>query len=185
MDTALKEWSVAVSALGLGVQTILLRKGGIIEAERGGFELRHPEFLFFPTYEHQHKELIREEFHSLWQPPEPGRLRIGYGARATAIYAAPETPEGMLAASGHFLWNERFVRQRYAYRPELPLYVVEVRVFRLLETYEIADRPSYVGCKSWVNLTEDLPVAGWTPVLSDADYDSRTGALRAGLGLGR
>ena len=50
--TALKEWAVACEALGRGEQVLLLRKGGISEEGRE-FRIEHPEFLLFPTFEHQ------------------------------------------------------------------------------------------------------------------------------------
>ncbi|MGH9628683.1 MAG: DUF1802 family protein, partial [Bryobacteraceae bacterium] len=65
MNIALKEWASVVSALGTGRQILLLRKGGIVEARRGGFELRHHEFLFFPTYEHQHADSLKPELSAL------------------------------------------------------------------------------------------------------------------------
>ena len=51
-DMALKEWAVAVKALGRGEQTLILRKGGIHRDDRD-FRLVDPEFLLFPTYLHQ------------------------------------------------------------------------------------------------------------------------------------
>ena len=60
-QVALKEWAVTVRALAEGRQTLLLRKGGIHE-ESQDFRVIHPEFLLYPTYEHQREELLREEF---------------------------------------------------------------------------------------------------------------------------
>ncbi|MGV3757322.1 MAG: DUF1802 family protein [Verrucomicrobiota bacterium] len=48
MNVAFKEWAIVVDALGRGEQIILLRKGGISEG-RGGFQVEHPQFLFWPT----------------------------------------------------------------------------------------------------------------------------------------
>ena len=61
-DMALKEWAVAVKALGRGEQTLILRKGGIHRDDRD-FRLVHPEFLLFPTYLHQKAELIKPGHH--------------------------------------------------------------------------------------------------------------------------
>ena len=38
--------------------TLLLRKGGIREEHRE-FRVEHPEFLLFPTFEHQRADLIK------------------------------------------------------------------------------------------------------------------------------
>src|SRR3989442_12696077 len=49
---ALKEWAVVVHALGIGKQTLLLRKGGLNE-RHGRFATEPTEFFLFPTYVHQ------------------------------------------------------------------------------------------------------------------------------------
>ena len=51
---ALKEWATVVKALENGNQTILLRKGGILETT--GFNVNSKKFFLFPTYEHQDNE---------------------------------------------------------------------------------------------------------------------------------
>ena len=62
-DLALKEWAVAVKSLGRGEQVLILRKGGIHREDRD-FRLVHPNFLLYPTYEHQKAELIKPEVHT-------------------------------------------------------------------------------------------------------------------------
>src|SRR5262245_66379313 len=52
MNTAFKEWAAICQALGQGRQSVLLRKGGIVEPG-GAFRVEHREFLLFPTYLHQ------------------------------------------------------------------------------------------------------------------------------------
>jgi hypothetical protein len=179
MNVALKEWSAVVAALASGSQTILLRKGGIIEAGRGGFQLRHSEFLLFPTFEHQNRRFIRPEFHHLFDgySQEPD-VTIAHRAEATAIFEAPPDPNAMMAASSAFVWNEQFVYQRYQYRPDLPLYIVELRVYTLAEAVRIPNRPSYAGCKSWINLTEEIHAHPSQPVLTNDDYSRRSAELR-------
>src|SRR4051794_14966136 len=124
MNTALKEWASVIAALGAGRQIVLLRKGGIVEAKRG-FELRHPEFLLFPTFEHQHAESLKPEFQPLAQAPPDEGIRINHMARVTAIFPAPD------AITAAHIWNERFLKMRREYRPDLPLYLILVRVYRL------------------------------------------------------
>lgn len=165
MNTALKEWASVVTALGTGRQIILLRKGGIVEARRG-FELLHRDFLLFPTFEHQHAGWLKPEFHDLAEPSGPG-TGIKYLARVTDIFPSPD------AIAADHIWNDQFLTMRREYRPDLPLYLILVRVYRLAAPRVIPNRPSYAGCKSWVNLTEDINIAGAAPVLDDADYDAR------------
>jgi len=47
---ALKEWATVVKALENGDQTIILRKGGILETS-SGFKIESKKFFLFPTYE--------------------------------------------------------------------------------------------------------------------------------------
>jgi hypothetical protein len=58
---ALKEWAIICRALEDGNQVLLFRKGGIMEF-RKGFELKHKNFLLFPTFEHQSMESIRDDY---------------------------------------------------------------------------------------------------------------------------
>ena len=55
---ALKEWAVTCQALARGEQVLLLRKGGIHEDSKD-FRVIHREFLLYPTYEHQKRELLQ------------------------------------------------------------------------------------------------------------------------------
>ena len=57
---ALKEWSLALRAIREGRQTILLRKGGIVE-ETGAFDVVSDRFILFPTFYHQDPEILRAE----------------------------------------------------------------------------------------------------------------------------
>jgi hypothetical protein len=164
MNIALKEWASVIAALATGKQIILLRKGGIVEAKRG-FELRHPEFLLFPTFEHQHAESLKPEYQTLVDAPSGDGIRLEYLARVTDIFPAPDS-----IGAAH-IWNDRFLRMRRDYRPDLPLYLILVRVYRLAYPVMIPNRPSYAGCKSWVNLTEEIDTGGAQPVLDDAGYE--------------
>ncbi|MEO8130036.1 MAG: DUF1802 family protein [Bryobacteraceae bacterium] len=170
VNTALKEWASVIAALGTGRQVILLRKGGIVEAKRG-FELLHPDFLLFPTFEHQHAASLEPEFHKLVVPPEGPGISIEYLARVTDIFPTPA-----LITADH-IWNDRFLTMRREYRPDLPLYLILVRVYRLAAASVIPNRPSYAGCKSWVNLTEEIDIAGAAPVLDDESYERRRDSI--------
>ena len=173
MDVALKEWAVVVEALGSGRQSILLRKGGIVEGRRG-FEVRHTSFLLFPTFEHQHASFVRDEEAGLLaraeQVQQPGQLRIELYAEVVDVFTAPADPAVLTAATDLHIWNERYIAQRYEYRPDLPLYMLVLRARRLPAPVLLPVRPSYAGCKSWVNLTEDVDVEGAAPVLADTTF---------------
>ena len=59
IEIALKEWAVICDLLVAGEQAILLRKGGIEEAEGPGrFRLKVRRFVLFPAWMHQLPERI-------------------------------------------------------------------------------------------------------------------------------
>jgi len=167
MNVALKEWSAVIAALDCGAQIFLLRKGGIVEAKRG-FEPRYAEFLFFPATEHQHARYLKPEWNGLLAPVDPAGVHISHLGRVTDVLRAPQDQSALLAAP--HVWNENFIQQRYNYRPDLALYVLVVRVFRLASPHLIPLRPAYAGCKSWVNLNEEIPTDGMEPVLAEAEF---------------
>jgi len=167
-NVALKEWASVVAALEAGRQILLLRKGGIVEGRRG-FELRHQQFLFFPTFEHQHADLLKPGF-AVPEPPREGVLVLRSGATVDSLLTAPPLPEDLAAIDSLHVWNDRFIRQRYAYRPDLPLRLVLLRVWRLREPVEVPLRDAYAGCKSWVNLTEEISLTDRHFVLDEEQF---------------
>ena len=181
MNIALKEWSAVIAALDRGAQIFLLRKGGIVEAKRG-FEPRYAEFLFFPTTEHQHARYLKPQWAGLLtHSAAPDSLNISHLGHVTDVLRAPQDQAALLAAP--HVWNETFIRQRYSYRPELALYVLVVRVFRLAAPHLIPLRPAYAGCKSWVHLTEDIPVEAMEPVMTEAEFAEQRPRLLAQMAV--
>jgi len=59
---ALKEWATVVKALENGNQTVLLRKGGILETD-SGFKVESIRFALFPTYEHQDNASLKSQYY--------------------------------------------------------------------------------------------------------------------------
>ena len=180
MNLALKEWESVVNAIGSGLQICLLRKGGIIEADRGGFQLREREFLLFPTYEHEHLLMLKEQHKGLMRPGCAGEIQISLLTEVTDVIQASSF-EQLRRAEPHYIWNERFLTKRLEYKPELPLYCILLRAFRLPTSRCIPDRPSYAGCKSWVHLTEEIDTTGAIPVLSDQEYERERARLLSAL----
>ena len=173
MTTALKEWAVVIEALARGEQLFLLRKGGIAEGKQG-FELKYPEFLFFPTLEHQHAGLVRPKYHTLLDGLKPQRddtLDLAYWSRVSDIVPAPRSIEQMRLLEQHHIWTDGFIEKRYQYRPDLPLYLVIVQLHRLAQPVSIPIDPRYAGCRSWVDLAEDVGVEPTHPVLPDARFE--------------
>ena len=170
---ALKEWATVCSALGVGRQIVLLRKGGIYESG-GEFEIEHRQFLLFPTYLHQNAEMLKENQRSGLTnvTAEPDVIQISLAGEITDIIPMKNRAV-MDRLSDQHIWSAKLIDMRFNYRPENPLYLLLVRAYRLGSAITIANTPAYAGCKSWVPLEEAASTGDSTAVLGDADYSGR------------
>jgi hypothetical protein len=169
MKYALKEWAVICKALAEGRQAIVLRKGGIAEAS-GGFALEHSRFWLYPTYVHQQRGGIKPEAKPLLEQaeaerPAAGVVRLSHFAEVEGIYHLHNLA-GALRLTDLHLWSTETVQARFAYRAP-GLHVVPLRVYRAAQAIEVPETAAYAGCKSWVELDQDLPTDGAAPVLGD------------------
>lgn len=178
---ALKEWAVATDALERGETIVLLRKGGIREDGKH-FRVAHDEVLLYPTYEHQQPRLLKPRYADQVTPVDSGwhpeTVRIGAWARITNIYQISEkdTVDALLP---HHIWNEQFAAERFGWKPRFPLYVLLLRTYKLAHEHLIQYRSEYGGCKSWIDLADQISLEGMTPVLSDAEYERQVAAIKA------
>src|SRR5438552_10569958 len=173
LNVALKEWASVCSALEEGLQMILLRKGGILEAI-GGFELEHPQFFLFPTYLHQNAQMLKESERKRLVPlnEEPAQILLSSAATVTDIMRLRGRAQ-MDRLDKQHIWTPPLIDMRFNYRPQNPLYLLLLRVYRVKEPITIQNTPEYAGCKSWVPLSAPLSTAGARPVIDDADFEAR------------
>jgi hypothetical protein len=182
----LKEWQVAVTALLQGETILLLRKGGIREAQ-GRFSLAARQVLLLPTLEHQKTALLKEPFQSLavagtTPSPSPGTGQICFTSWATITHALPLTAAAEVAALlPHLVWNEQFVEERLGWQPERPLYGLLLRAYRLESPLVLPRHGRYSGCRSWVEIGESVAVENSTPALAAADYINQAKAILAAV----
>jgi hypothetical protein len=169
---AFKEWAVICSALAQGKQALILRKGGI--AESGGrFEPEHRQFWLYPTWLHQNADALVPDSRPLLEevekqrPPE-GILHLSHFAQVEGIYQLHDVI-GTMKLAGLHLWSEETVRQRFFYRRP-GLYVLAVRVFEVTPAHELTETPEYAGCRSWVELEQELPTEPARPVLAGEEF---------------
>lgn len=168
MRHAFKEWASICQALAAGTQSIILRKGGIAE-ENGVFAPDHSAFWLYPTFVHQQADGIKPRaipyLHTAEKVrPPPGVLRLTHYAKVGRVYRVRELSQALTLDDLHF-WSEQTVRQRFEYR-EPGLWVLVVRVHRAPQPWDLSDLPEYEGCKTWLELGQDLPVEPETvPVL--------------------
>ncbi len=157
---ALKEWAIVCKALEEGRQTILLRKGGIMEY-RDGFELKHDKFMLFPTFEHQSKDSIKEEYHekfdamSLENASEKEYVDLNLFGNVIDVREIMDK-EILKKLYEYHIWNERYVNFRMNYNPSKPMSVLFLRVYKLKESLKVNIKKEWAGCKSWINMDEKL-----------------------------
>ncbi len=181
MRTAFKEWAIIVDLLGRGEQIIILRKGGLREG-RGGFQVEHEEFLLFPTLFHQRRESVLppaqkrfDEIAPQFAPPEI--LRLEYFARVAGWQRLDNLATAERLRGQHF-WRDEVVAERFDWGKEKEIHALAVRVFRLPKPIEIPMLPAYGGCKSWVELADDISTDGAQTVLNDKDFEQKLAAFK-------
>ena len=182
---ALKEWAVVCRALLEGRQSVLLRKGGIIEETRD-FALVERRFLLFPTFEHQEESSVQEAYRSWFRETlaeRPGEhvVRIAGWAEVTDLLLTHDL-DAMLELSDHYAWSEDYIRMRMAYKPRKPMNVVIVRAWSLPEPIDVTVLEHFAGCKSWVPIDVGIALDGSTPALADAEHAERVDAIASVLG---
>lgn len=174
IDVALKEWAVVCDLLLEGEQTLLMRKGGIAEAEGPGrFRLESPRFAFFPAWLHQRPEGIKAQWRDKVRvfDAEPAEIEIRGIGVATDVWQVPSR-ESLDRIDDLLCWTAAQIDMRWNYKPSQPLYLVAVRLYRLASPRRIQNNPQYAGCKSWVHLdaTDTMDDQSALAVLSNAAY---------------
>ncbi len=183
-DLALKEWAVAVDVMGRGEQVLMLRKGGIHRDDKE-FRVVHPEFFLYPTFEHQQPDLLKESYHgdlagTMEADDIPGLVTLEYWCAVTDKFQLSDEKELDLL-SPHHIWTDDYARKRLHWRPKQPLTIALLRLYRLQQPQALPVLDEYQGCKSWVELGQDVPLGYAEPVLSDSDYEERTAVIRERL----
>ena len=168
---AFKEWAVVCAALAAGRQALILRKGGIAE-EGGVFRPDYARFWLLPTYLHQSAAGLKPAATADLPAIERSRppldiIRLTHYVEVPTAFRAARL-EFALELDRWHVWSEQTVRQRFAYR-EPGLFVFPARVYAAAVPVEVANRPAYDGCKTWVDLGAEWPTDG-TPVLSERDF---------------
>ena len=178
MNVAFKEWAIVCEALGAGIQSVLLRKGGIAEG-RDGFAFRHREFFLFPTAFHAQMEKTKLPANT----PAP-RLRedqVEIRFAAVVDWTRFLTDPGLLPAlRGYHILRDEVVEERFRYDTPPGLHLAFVRIFRLETPWIFPVEKQFGGCKSWIELPA-APTHNPIPVLSDNEHADRSRALEAAL----
>ena len=181
LQHALKEWAIAVDALSFGKTVVLLRKGGIREAD---FQVQHPRFWLYPTYEHQKPHLLKPEYaQQVTSVPSgwhPDTVTIKSYAEITKVFQIAKLKQ-IEALQPYHIWHEDMVRDRLKWKAKKPLAVLLLRVYRLADSQTITYNPTYGGCKSWIELLESIDNSSSVPAIGDREYAVQTEEVEAAI----
>ena len=170
---ALKEWATIVTALENGEQTVILRKGGILETE-SGFKIEAKKFLLFPTFEHQEEKNLKPQFHNYLDIVKQNRPQNEHNKITSYAEVVDEvdiiSKEKINALSLFHIWSDSYIDERVNWMSEKPIKVVFLKVYKIPEM-EIPIKSEYHGCKSWININEDIQTG--KTVLSEEELNSR------------
>lgn len=183
---ALKEWAITVRALAYGEQILLLRKGGIHESGKD-FRVIHPEFLLYPTYEHQREDLLKPSSQPalarlLEETPRSESITFSHWARAEEIIEV-ESQEKVEDLAPYHIWTDEYAQSRLRWKPMLPLSILLLRVCRMEQPVTVPYIKEYGGCTSWVDIIPRIDLGRLEPVLDDAEFRRQVAAIKGSLGL--
>ena len=191
---ALKEWSAVVAALASGEQTVLFRKGGLMDMAGGGgtrFTIKAPEMALFPTNYHPPHE---DEMQDLQARPEKSKrapdmkkgepMPLRVGVRITGAWQTTDVAV-LEALSAHHVWTAETLSSRMNWKPAVPITVIELRAFAIDDDEAKCvlppDLKKYGGCASWIDLPIDMKVRFGKACLSDAKFAEKQKQLRSAL----
>ena len=175
---SLKEWATVVKALENGDQTVILRKGGILETS-SGFNLESKKFLLFPTFEHQELSHIKPQFQDYLKNVKENIPKEGYNKLSSYAEVIEDVEVSSVDKINELtpfhIWSDSYIVERINWMPEKPMRAVLLRVYKIPE-FDIPLKPEYEGCKSWIDINADTETG--TSVLSDSELDSRVKKFR-------
>jgi hypothetical protein len=183
---ALKEWAAIVHALLEGEQIVDVRKGGLHEDGRH-FDLPARRFWLSPTAEHQKPELLKSAY-AHWIDLADASVVGGpitvHGWADVVATAVITDAEHVDALDSKLIWTRDYVESRFNWKKRDPLWVLVLRVHRLVEPRTIGWDDAYGGCTSWVDyngLPADPATVPSELVLSDIAFEAKYKGIREAL----
>jgi hypothetical protein len=181
MSIGFKEWTLVCDALGRGVQSIIIRKGGIAEG-RAGFRFQHPEFFLFPTLFHEQVAKLKLPAGTALPAQRPdGQHEVTLRARVEWTQDVSDLDVVRRLAPFH-IWQDGEIEKRFHYEEEkgkTGVNVAFVRIEKLGDPFVFPDSPKFGGCRSWIELPEPPAGVTYTPVLDDTAHRARESVVRA------
>lgn len=182
---ALKEWAVNIESLAQGKQIILMRKGGIHE-ETKEFQLQGETFYLFPTYLHQKKELLKDDYKPFLEQvtetwdKNSDEIVINYMAKVVEDIEILNE-EKLESLFPHHIWTNNFAETKLHWKKDKPIHVLVTRIYQLSEPVVIKNIEEYNGCKSWVSLQGEIPNLKVEPMINDEKFDEKLQKLYEAL----
>jgi hypothetical protein len=182
---ALKEWAIILKALSEGRQILLLRKGGLLE-KNARFKVEHTEFFIYPTYLHQQRRGIVSAWkakleHLMAVSPPEGEVILSHYIVVQKMFKITDPDRVHTLSDFHVLTNEE-IQKRFFYGRAPGLHLILARVYQLPKPFRIPTRPSYAGCRSWVDLGQEIPTSGCRPVLDDDAFEREVRCITERIG---
>lgn len=183
---ALKEWASAVKALEGGSQIFIMRKGGIVEETRD-FQVESNDFFLYPTYEHQRKELLKEQYRGVidetlvnWSAEDTQVTISSFAQMVEDIEVSDQEKLNQLFP--FHIWTENFTEERLKWKRKNPLHIMILRVYTLDQPIQIPIEQAYIGCKSWIQLEALVPDdSAMTPVLNEEEFTVQVAEIKRTL----
>jgi hypothetical protein len=168
-----------VRALLSGEQILDVRKGGIHEEGRH-FGLQASRFWLYPSVEHQREELLKPAYRhwvadAVASAPAERAIPIAGWADVVGVATITE-PDELAKLDSRLIWTSEYAASRLNWKKRDPLWVLALRVHRLLEPITVPWSDEYAGCTSWVDLDglpDDPEELAAVPVLSDESFVAR------------
>ena len=174
----LKEWATVVKALEHGKQTVILRKGGILETA-SGFKIEAKKFLLFPTWEHQEIKHVKPEYHDFLNQTLNNKPKEGYNTITSIVEVLDHrdvySNEIIDKLSSFHVWSDEYIKERINWMVEKPLKVIFLKVYTFPQI-EIPLQTDFEGCKSWIELNS-IQNSGQS-VLTDQEIESELKRFR-------
>ena len=157
MHAAFKEWAVICEALGTGLQSVIIRKGGIAEGRKGLPFATTNSCCFPPGFTSNWKRPPCRRIPLV--PDEPGEeLEVRYTASIEWSGILTDWERVARLRAFHVL-RESVIEERYHYRGTEGVHVAFVRVYRLDPPLRLKNEKKY----------------GWLPFLDRSSRDRRQG----------
>jgi hypothetical protein len=153
----------------------LLRKGGILEY-RKGFEVKHSEFLLYPTFEHQSMNSIKTEYKEKLNEIVDQNKHIkneindddkNYGINNTNIIKLLAKVEDVVEITDktilsnlndYHIWSDEYVMMRMNYNRIKPMSILLLRIYKMKDPLIIDIKDQWSGCKSWIDIEKDTDI---------------------------